>query len=229
MRDLIEFGPSFSVLTVHLDEGESVRPEPGAMIAHSGVSMTTGKSAKGFLGSLKKHLVAGEFFFENTFTGDPGGGWVSLAAGTPGDITKFEMSPGGEQLVIQGGSYLASAGGATVDTQFQGLFGVFSGEGLFFLLASPGDEPGVVYCNAYGAIKEYAVRPGEELVVDTGHMVCFTEGLEYSIGKVGGIKSMLLGGEGLVMQFRGTGSVWVQTRSLDTFAQALSPLLPSSK
>lgn len=227
MHDVIEFSPSFSVLTVHLDQGESVCAEPGAMIAQSGVSMETGMSSGGFLGSLKKRLVAGESFFLNTFTGDAGGGWVSLAAGAPGDIVKFEMSPWCRPMVIQSSSYLASAGGVEVDTQFQGLFGALSGEGLFFLLASPGDQSGVVYCNAYGAIKEYEVRPGQELSVDTGHMVCFTEGLDYSIGKVGGIKSMLLGGEGLVMQFRGTGSVWVQTRSLDTFADALSAFLPS--
>ena len=40
------------------------------------------------------------------------------------------------------------------------------------------------------------MEPGRELVVDTGHLVAFTDGLEYSIGKVGGLRSLALGGEG---------------------------------
>ena len=63
-------------------------------------------------------------------------------------------------------------------------------------------------------------------MVDTGHMVAFTEGVDYSIGKVGGIRSLIGGGEGLVMKFRGSGSVWVQTRNMSALASSLIPFLP---
>jgi uncharacterized protein (AIM24 family) len=71
-----------------------------------------------------------------------------------------------------------------------------------------------------------AVHPGKELVVDTGHLVAFTEDVEYTIGKVGGIRSLIAGGEGLVMKFRGSGHVWVQTRNLASLADKLIPFLP---
>ena len=100
---------------------------------------------------------------------------------------------------------------------------------MFFLRIYVNGEPGTVYYNSYGAIKEVAVQPGEELVVDTGHLVAFTNDVEYSIGKVGGIGSLIAGGEGLVMKFKGNGKVWVQTRTLASLADKILPFLPSSK
>ncbi len=74
-----------------------------------------------------------------------------------------------------------------------------------------------------------SVEMGRELVVDTGHVVAFTSDVEYSIGKVGGLGSLIAGGEGLVMKFRGSGHVWVQTRTLSSLMDKLVPFLPSTK
>ena len=87
---------------------------------------------------------------------------------------------------------------------------------------------GTVYYNSYGAIKRVAVEPGKELVVDTGHLVAFGDDVEYSIGKVAGIRSLIAGGEGLVMKFNGDGDVWVQTRNLAALADKLVPFLPKT-
>ena len=75
------------------------------------------------------------------------------------------------------------------------------------------------------------MEPGRELVVDTGHLVAFTDGLEYSIGKVGGLRSLALGGEGLVMRFQAGdgGRVWIQTRNLVSLAEQIVPFMPSRK
>ncbi len=42
MNTEIEFSPSYSLLTVRLDPGETVRAEPGAMVAQQEVEMQTG-------------------------------------------------------------------------------------------------------------------------------------------------------------------------------------------
>ena len=65
--------------------------------------------------------------------------------------------------------------------------------------------------------------------MDTGHLVAFTEDVEYTIGKVGGLRSLLVGGEGLVMRFTGDGQVWIQSRNLSSLAARLVPFLPSTK
>ena len=74
-----------------------------------------------------------------------------------------------------------------------------------------------------------AVIPNQELVVDTGHLVAFTSEVDYSIGKVGGLRALLAGGEGLVMKFKGSGHVWIQTRNLTSLAEKLIPYFPTSK
>lgn len=225
MRTDIEFTPSFAMLSVELDPGESIKAEAGAMIAQQGVDMKTGMGGRGLFGGISR-MISGESFAVNTFTAERSGGWVSLAPSTPGDIFTFDLQPG-KNLFIQSGSFLACTDNVQTDTKFQGFRGFFSGESLFFIRAYTERGSGVVYYNSYGAIKQIAVEPGKELVVDTGHLVAFSDDVQYTIGKVGGLRSLIAGGEGLVMRFKGNGHVWVQTRNLASLAGKLLPFLPS--
>jgi len=60
------------------------------------------------------------------------------------------------------------------------------------------------------------LQPGEEHVVDNGHLVAWS--CNYAIEKAGGgSMSSLKTGEGLVCRFTGPGSVYVQTRNMDEF------------
>jgi len=57
--------------------------------------------------------------------------------------------------------------------------------------------------------------------------VAFTDNVQYEIGKVGGMKSLMFGGEGLVMHFSGQGSIWIQTRNMGALASSLIPFFPT--
>ena len=224
MKSSIEFSPAYTMLTLELSPGESFKAEPGAMVAQKGVEMQTGMGGGGLFGGFKR-MLGGESFFVNTFTAGPMGGWVSISPPIPGDIHSLDLQPG-ENLFLQGSSFLACSENVQTDTQFQGLKGVFSGESIFFLRAFAEGLGGTVFFDSYGAIKKLDVDSGEELVVDTGHVVAFTDGVDYSIGKVGGIRSLIAGGEGLVMKFRGRGQVWIQSRNMLGLAERLIPFLP---
>ena len=225
MQTAIEFDPSYAMLTVALEAGESIKAEPGAMVAQEGVEMKTGSAGGGIFGGIRR-MMGGESFFINTFTAQRGGGQVCLAPSTPGDIGSFTLPPG-RNLFIQGSSFLACTENVQTDSQFQGFRGFFSGESLFFLRAYSERGEGTVFYNSYGAIKRLPVEPGKELVVDTGHLVAFSDDVEYSIGKVGGIRSLIGGGEGLVMKFKGNGQVWIQTRNLASLVEKIVPFLPT--
>lgn len=227
MQTTVEFNPSYSLLTVELAAGESVKAETGAMVAQAGVAMKTGMGGGGLFGGLRR-MVGGESFFLNTFTAEAAGGWVSLAPPAPGDIASVELLPG-NNLFIQSSSFLACTENVQTDTKFQGFRGFFSGESLFFIRAYSENGAGAVFYNSFGAIKELPVTPEREVVVDTGHLVAFSDDVQYSIGKVGGIGSLIAGGEGLVMRFRGNGKVWVQTRNLASLADKLNPYLPKPR
>ncbi|MYC35163.1 MAG: TIGR00266 family protein, partial [Chloroflexi bacterium] len=205
---------------------ESMKADTRAWGALAGVNLKTGMGGGGLFGGIRR-MIGGESFFLNTFTGEGSGGWVSLAPPSPGDIGSFDLQPG-TNLFIQSSSFLACTENVQTDTQFQGFRGFFSGESLFFIRSYAERGSGTVFYNSYGAIKQMPVTPGQELVVDTGHLVAFSDDVEYSIGKVGGIGSLIAGGEGLVMRFRGNGHVWVQSRNLASLADKLVPFLPKT-
>lgn len=224
MQEHIEYGPSYTLVTVSLEPGEQINVEPGGMCAMAGLQMET-RSSGGLFGGLKKALLGGESFFLNTFTAGPQGGWISLAPGAPGDVSWFDLQPG-EELFIQSGSFLASTTNVQTDTKFEGFKGFFSGESLFFIRAYAEGGPGRIYYNSYGAMKEIPVQAGQMVTVDTGHLVAYEMGLQYQINKVGGMKSLMFGGEGLVMVFSGQGTIWIQTRNVESLANLIIPFLP---
>ncbi|WP_255151921.1 TIGR00266 family protein [Halorarius halobius] len=218
----IHHRPSEAMVTIALAPGERVVAEAGALVAHeTGIEMETGARG-GVFGSLKR-LVGGESFFVNTFRSPDREATVSFASALPGDVVTEHVGDGQGELFAQSGSFLAAGGGVEVDTTFGGARSFLGGEGLFLLRLS-GDGP--VWLSSYGAIEERAVPAGETLTVDTGHVVGFRD-VEWDVRRVGGLKSTLFSGEGLVSEFTGPGTVWVQTRSPDAFVAWLSSRLPT--
>ena len=226
-----EYGPAFTMMTANLAPGEQIKVEPGAMVAQSeGLEMKTGMGSGGGLGgfmkSMMKSAFGGESFFVNTYTAGPSGGWISLAPSSPGDIETFDLDPG-QSFYMQGGAFMASTINVDTSTKFQGAKSLFSREGAFFLRAEASDVPGKVFFTSYGAMKEIEVTPDKPIKIDNGHVVAFSEGLNYHISKVKGLGSFFFGGEGFTLDFHGSGSVWIQTRNIQSLANQLIPFLPT--
>jgi len=222
MEHEIRHRPSYALLDVSLDPGERITAEAGAMVSHTAsVDIETKKGSDSIFQSLKTSVLGGESFFRNTFSA-PDGGSVTLAPPLPGDIVPYELAD--ETIYVQSGSYLAADSDMAIDTAFGGSKSFFGGEGLF-LLELTGSGP--AYFASYGAVEPIELDAGETHVVDTGHIVAFTEETEWSVRKVGGLKSTLLSGEGLVCEFSGPATVWLQSRSQDAFLSWLIPQLPT--
>ena len=229
-----DFKPTFTLMTANLEPGESIKVEPGAMVAQSfdlsiKTGMGGGKGVGGFLKSMAKSMVGGESFWLNTFTAGSNGGWVSMAPSAPGDIETFDLAPG-QNLFMQSGAFMACTSNVLTDTKFQGLKSVFSREGAFFLRAYvDGNSDGKIFYCAYGALKEIEVTPQNPIKVDNGHLVAFTDGISYSVAPSGGVKTSFFGGEGLVLELSGSGKVWIQTRNLEALANRIIPFLPQQR
>ena len=222
-----EFQPAFTLMTANLGPGESIKVEPGAMVAQSAdLNVETGRASKGgLIGGMVKSVIGGESFFINTYSAGPAGGWISMAPSTPGDISTFDIEPG-RNLFMQGGAFMACSPNVQYDTKFQGLSSLGSREGGFFLRAFSEGGPGQVFYCAYGAIKEIEVTPDAPNKVDNGPLVAFTEGVTYRAVASGGMKSSIFGGEGLVLKLSGSGKVWIQTRNMEALASKMIPFLP---
>ncbi len=214
----IEGRPDYSLLTVQIPANETLKVEASSMASmDSNVKMKTK-----FKGGISRFLT-GESLFINEFTAQGGAAEIKIAPASPGDMIHYNLK--NENLYIQNSAFVASAMTVNVESKWQGFKGFFSGEGLFLAKCS---GEGDVWLNSYGGIVEIDVAQ-DPYLVDTGHVVAFTEGLSYSVRKAGGYKSFFFSGEGFVCEFTGTGKVWIQSRKIPSFAGWLQPFRPSGQ
>ncbi len=221
MKVDVQHRPSYALAVARLEPNEPIYVEAGSMVGMSaGVRVET-KARGGLLKSLTRSMFGGESFFVNTYRASAEGGQVMLAPALPGDIVVHPMM--GESLLVQSGSYVASGDGVDVSTKWGGPKTFFAREGLI-LLKVTGTGPLVL--SSYGAVEEMELEAGQSFTVDTGHLVAFEERLGFQVRRVGGLKSTLFSGEGLVVDLSGPGRFWLQTRSEDAFLTWLIPKIP---
>lgn len=223
MQHEILYQPSYALLKLELAAGESVQAESGAMVGMSPTIEIKTAAKGGLFKGLKRAVLGGESFFMNTFTAERAGE-ITFAPTLPGDITAMKLS--GERILAQSGAYLAGSEGLDIDTKWGGAKTFFSREG-FFLLSISGT--GDLFLSSYGGIHRIDLEQGQSYIVDTGHVVAFDEGVRYEVRRVGGLKSTLFSGEGLVCELTGPGSVWVQTRSEDSFVSWIRAHMPKKE
>lgn len=203
----IEGQPDYAFLTVQIPPDETLKVEASAM-----ATMDTNLRMKTRLRGGLGRFVTGESIFVNEFTAEGGPAEIGIAPGSPGDMVHLHLD--NDTVFLQNSAFVAAAMGVNLETKWQGFVkGFFSGENLFLIRAS---GQGDLWFNTYGAMIEIDVSG--DYVVDTGNIVAFTDGLEYSITKVGGYKSLFFSGEGFVCRFKGQGKVWIQTRGVSAFS-----------
>lgn len=207
---------------VKLNAGEKIKIEAGAMVYHNGKVQLEGKKNGSFGGALLKSMVSGESFFVTTATGMADNAEIGLAPSTLGDITKIRV--GNKHLKINDGSFLACDTTVETNVKRQGLGkALLGGTGGIFIMETSGE--GDVLVNTFGALIEMDVKPGQDLVVDNGHVVCWDSTLNYDIKVASGTFGFTTG-EGVVCSFSGEGKVLIQTRTAANFAGVIGKFLP---
>ncbi|QJU59029.1 TIGR00266 family protein [Sphingomonas sp. AP4-R1] len=225
VADDIDFeikGQELQFLEIELDPGESAVAEAGAFVwKDAAIEMTTvfgdgsADQGSGFMGKLLgagKRLVTGESLFTTVFTHQGRGkARVAFASPTPGAILPIKLSDVGGTLICQKDSFLAAARGVSIGVHFQKriMTGLFGGEG-FIMQKLDGD--GWVFVQMGGTLVERELGPGEVLHVDTGCLAAFTQGVDFDLELVRGVRSMFFGGEGAFFaRLQGPGKVWIQS------------------
>ena len=217
MKYKIECKPAYSLLKVFLNEEESIVAEPGSMVLTKGkidIKTSTRGILRGFLRSF-----AGESLFLNTYTARSKSE-IWLAPSLPGDIKYIPLKE--ESYIIQDSSYLAHHGNIEVSVAWRGLRGILA-EGEMIWIRVKGS--GGVWVNSYGGMEELSLGYGDKATIDNFHFVAMKDGMNWKVRKFGGWKSFLFGGEGLVFDVEGPGSVHLQTRILPPFARLLRKYL----
>lgn len=219
MQHRILTRPTYAMLEVDLEPGEEFVSESGAMAWMSpNVKMHT-STRGGALSGLKRKLLAGESFFQNTYTAEGGPGTLALAPRSAGDIAELALDG---DLILEKSSFLGSEPGVKLDSQWQGLRGLLN-EGLFVMRA---EGRGMLFFEAYGQIEEIDVDG--EYVVDNGYAVAWESSLAYRVTRARKIRSFLFSDQ-LLLRFSGRGRLWTQSRSPRSLASFLYPFRPQKR
>jgi len=87
---------------------------------------------------------------------------------------------------------------------------------------------GIAFVEIDGDLMEYILKPGQQIVVDTGNVAGFEPSVQMDIQTVPGVKNMLFGGEGIFNTvLTGPGRVWLQTMPIYNVANAIRPYIPT--
>ncbi|WP_286234217.1 TIGR00266 family protein [Thalassotalea sediminis] len=229
-------GNSMQMVEIELDHGETVIAEAGAMnYMEDGVVFETkmgdgSEVDQGFMGKLfsaGKRALTGESVFMTHFTSEiVGKRRVAFAAPYPGAIIPLDLAQLGGSITCQKDAFLCAAKGTKVDIAFNRRLGsgFFGGEG-FILQHLSGD--GMAFVHAGGTVIEKQLT-GETLRLDTGCLVAFTDGIDYSIEMTSGLRSMFFGGEGFFMAtLSGHGKVWIQSLPFSRLADRIISHAPN--
>lgn len=218
-------GDTLPVVICSLEPGEKMITEGGAMSWMS-ANMQMETSSNGGVGKALGRMFAGEHVFQNIYTAQGGNGMIAFASSFPGSIKAFEISPENE-LICQKGVFLAGEAGVQLSVFLNKKIGsgFFGGEGFIMQKLS---GRGIAFGEFDGYVVEYELKPGQQIVVDTGHLAAMTASCNMEIKSVPGLKNKFLGGEGLFNTvITGPGHVWLQTMPLPNVAAAIRPYIPT--
>ena len=231
-------GHDIQYVEIELDPQETVIAEAGAMLyMKEGIDFITkmgdgSEPEKGLFGKLlsaASRKITGESIFITHFTHQGvGKSHVAFAAPYPGTIIPVDLEKMGGTLIVQRDAFLCAALGTKISMHFNQKLGAgfFGGEG-FILQKLQGD--GNAFIHAGGTVIEHELN-GETLRVDTGCVVGFQEGIDFSVQRAGNLKSMIFGGEGLFLAtLSGHGKVWLQSMPISKLINQLSTGGPNSR
>ncbi len=218
-------GETLPVVVCQLEGGEKMITEGGGMSWMS-PNMLMETTTNGGLGKAFGRMFSGEKMFQNVYTAQGGNGMIAFASSFPGSIKAYEIGPG-QEMVFQKSAFLAGEAGIELSVFFNKKFssGLFGGEGFIMQKIS---GHGTVFAEFDGHVVEYELQPGQQIVVDTGHLAAMTATCQMEIKSVPGVKNMLFGGEGFFNTvISGPGKVWLQTMPISNVAGILRPYMPS--
>lgn len=220
-------GTPFPAAICYLEAGEQLITEGGGMSWMSpNIQMET--TTNGGLGKAIGRAFTNERMFQNRYTSVGGNGMISIASSFPGEIKALEIKPG-EDIICQKSAFLASTPGVNMSVFFRKKLsaGLFGGEG-FIMQKFEGN--GLLFIEIDGSPIEYELQAGEQIVIDTGHLVMMSASCKMDVKTISGMKNIVFGGEGIFNTVvEGPGRVILQTMPVTRLAGTLSRYIATAK
>ncbi|WP_296874915.1 TIGR00266 family protein [Thomasclavelia sp.] len=218
-------GGNLPVVICHLEKGESMTTDSGAMSWMDPVMKM--ETVSGGVGKAFGRMFSGETMFQNRYTANDDG-MIAFASSFPGSIKAVNIDPNHE-IIIQKSTFLASTQGVEMSVFFNKKVGTgfFGGEG-FIMNKISGN--GLVFLEIDGTAIEYDLLPGQQMVIDTGYLAMMDATCKMEIQSVKGMKNKFLGGEGFFNTvITGPGKIVLQSMPISAVASVISPFIPTGK
>ena len=216
-------GEPLPVVICTLDSGESIMCESGAMSWMSpNMQMET---VGGGVGKIFGRMLSGESMFQNRYTAAGGTGMIAFASHFPGSIRAVQITPD-KPIVVQKSAFLACEPSVELSVFFQKKLGagLFGGEGFIMQKLS---GTGIAFIEIDGYAMEYDLKPGQQIIADTGYLAMMDSTCKMDVQTVKGVKNVVFGGESLFNTvITGPGRVILQTMPASAFAVMLGSMIP---
>ena len=150
---------------------------------------------------------------------------IAFTSSFPGEIVAVDVTPD-KPIIIQKKAFLASTPGIQREVFFQKKIGtgLFGGEG-FVMQKISGN--GTVFLEIDGSTINYNLKPGEQMIISTGHLAMMESTVKMDVQAVKGVKNALFGGESFFNTVvTGPGTITVQTMPMSSFVAAIAEMLP---
>lgn len=216
----IQYRPAFSTLCFNLEPDERIFTLAGEMVSmETKLRMKTHFSG-GFFSALLRSFLGKESLFINSYTNrSDTNANIRISRSIMGDIQALELK--NEAICFQPCAYIAHTPGLKMGIAFAGWSSWITGQGLFQLKLQ---GQGTVFFGGFGGITKKQVSG--DYMVNTEHLVAYEPQLKMSARMAGGFWNSVKSGEGLMNRLKGTGAIYLQSRSIDCLVKYLSSKVP---
>jgi uncharacterized protein (TIGR00266 family) len=205
--------PGFSTVLINLKKEESVFANYNSMSHMDNHIKCKASSRGGIFAGLKRLILTTTSMFQTEYIGTKTNNNIAFASFLPGDILPLKIKPG-DKYMVSANSLICYTSNLEVNavTRFKGIL---VGEGIAQTeVSNDTNTDGMVWLASYGGFNKKTLKEGQEFKLDTGLYLCGDSNNNYTIGKIGSIKTAFLSGEGLVMTFKGPCEIYCQGRSV---------------
>lgn len=196
------------VLRLRLNKGQTLWVSRGSLLAYHGIDWRL--KVPGGAGKAVGRMLSGEGASLIHVTAHQDDARLVVAANQPGKLATWDLSRG--PIVCTSGSFVAALGDVDINVTMarSAAAMAFGGAGLFLQRLS---GTGIAVVHGAGDFVPVQLAEGEKILVSTGNLAVFSDGVDYGVRGTGGCLKALFGGEGLFMTEL-TGPGWVMLQSL---------------
>lgn len=224
------------LLHVSMRKGEVIFCESDSMVMKEQNLSVDGKMRGGVIQSVMRKFTTGESLFQQQIKAVNGDGECLLAPNVDGSLQILDVGP--QQYILSDESFLAATGDVEITAKIQTNIGgaLFGGTGGFVVMQTKGHGKLCVSGSGSLHILDITNEQGE-VTIDNGHVVCWDQSLSYSIGIpssesggfIGNMVNSMTSGEMMVLKFRGTGKVVINSRNRGNYIKWLNSILNLGK